>query len=68
MTRKNGDAPFQLNVDNFGLLRCLSRIHDYNPIFVTREHLLAQSIIEHYQKETLHGGVEATMSKVRERF
>ena len=61
-------CPFQLKVDSSGLLRCHGRVIDYNPIFVAREHPLARSIIEHYHNATLHGGVQATMSKVRERF
>ena len=61
-------CPFPLKADNTGLFRCCGRVPNYNPIFVPREHPLARSIIEHYHHDTLHGGVQATMSKVRDRF
>lgn len=61
-------CPFPLKADNAGLFRCYRRVPNYNPVFVPREHPLARSIIEHYHHDTLHGGVQATMSKVRDRF
>ena len=63
-------CPFQLKADNFGLFVAMAAWQniDYNPIFFARERLLAKSIIEHYHKETLHGRVQAMMSKVRKRF
>ena len=61
-------CPFPLKVDDAGLFRCYGRVLEYNPIFIPREHPLAKSIIQHYHQSTLHGGVQATMGKVRERF
>ncbi len=54
--------------DETGLVRCIGRIQEYQPIFIPRESTLARRLIEHCHLQSLHGGVAATMSKVRERF
>ena len=63
------ESHMELKVDKAGLWRCSGRASDYHPIFIPRKHLLATLIIERYlHEETLHGGVQATICKVRERF
>ena len=64
----NSDNDFQLKKDNAGIFRCYGRVSYYHPIFIPKDHLLAKRIVEVYHKATLHGGIQATMSKVRERF
>jgi hypothetical protein len=54
--------------DETGLVRCIGRIQGYQPIFIPRESTLARRLIEHCHLQSLHGGVAATMSKVREKF
>jgi hypothetical protein len=57
-----------LEKDATGLVRCVGRIQGYHPIFIPRESTLARRLIEHCHLQSLHGGVAATMSKVREKF
>ena len=59
---------FQLKKDDSGIFRCYGRVSFYHPIFIPNEHPLARKIVERYHNSTLHGGVQTTMSKVRERF
>ena len=54
--------------DETGLVRCMGRIQGYQPIFIPRESALTRRLIEHCHLQSLHGGVAATMSKVREKF
>ena len=58
----------RLAKDEDGLIRCNERIQGYTRIFIPRESALARRIIEHYHVQTLHGGVAATMNKVRLRY
>ena len=62
------ESHMELKVENVGLWRCSGRAPDYHPIFIPCKHLLAILIIERCHEETLHGGVQSTMCKVRERF
>ena len=64
----NSDNDFQLKKDNSGIFRCYGRVSYYHPIFIPKDHPLAKGIVEVYHKATLHGGIQATTSKVRERF
>ena len=64
----NMKTDLRLAKDEDGLIRCNERIQGYTPIFIPRESLLARRIIEHYHVQTLHGGVAATMNKVRLRY
>lgn len=59
---------FELKKDNLELWRCHGRVTGYHPVFIPRKHPLAKLIIERCHEETLHGGVQATMCKVRERY
>ena len=59
---------FQLRRDQDEIFRCYGKVSFYHPIFISRRHLLAEKIVEMYHEQTIHGGVQATMSKVRERF
>lgn len=58
----------KLKKDKDEVVRCDGRIQGYNPIFIPRETVFARRIIEHCHLQTLHGGVAATMCKVREKF
>ena len=64
----NMKTDIRLAKDEDGLIRCNERIQGYTPIFIPRESVLARRIIEHYHVQTLHGGVAATMNKVRQRY
>ena len=59
---------FQLKRDEEGILRCDSRIPNYNPILLPRDHQLTKLIINASHRRVLHYGVSATMADVRERF
>ena len=52
--------------DETGWVRCIGRIQGYQPIFIPRESTFARRRIEHCHLQSLHGGVAATMFKVRE--
>ena len=58
----------QLTKDEDGLTRCYGWIQGYTPIFIPRKSAHARRIIEHSHTQTLHGGVAATMSKVRQKY
>ena len=58
----------RLAKDEDGLFGCNERIQGYTLIFIPRESALARHIIEHCHLQTLHGGVAATMNKVRLRY
>ena len=64
----NSDNDFQLKKDNSVIFRCYGRVSYYHPIFIPKDHPLAKQIVEVYHKATLHGGIQATMSKFREWF
>ena len=59
---------FALKKDDVGLWRCHGRVASCHPVFIPRKHPLAEVSIEYCHKGTLHGRVQATMCKVRERF
>ena len=59
---------FQLRRDQDEIFRCYGKVSFYHPIFILRRHLLAEKILEMYHEQTIHGGVQATISKVRESF
>ena len=58
----------ELVKDPKGIWRCSGRVAGYNPILVPRNSKFAELLIEQSHKGMLHGGVPATMCKVRERF
>ena len=58
----------ELVKDPKGIWRCSGRVAGYNPILVPRNSKFAELLIEQSHKGMLHGGVSATMCKVRERF
>lgn len=61
-------SDMELRKDNMGGWRCFGRVPGYNPAFIPKDSNLATRIIEHYHKPTLHGGVQAMISKIREKF
>ncbi|XP_028404074.1 uncharacterized protein LOC114526746 [Dendronephthya gigantea] len=54
--------------DDVGVWRCHGCDASYHPVFIPRRHPLAALIMEHCHKGTLHGEVQATTCKVRERL
>ena len=58
----------RLAKDEAGLTRCYGRIQGYTPIFVPRKSAFARWIIKYSHLQTLHGGVAATMNKVRQKY
>ena len=70
ITQRTSDMTscLKLATDEDGLMRCYERIQGYTPIFIPRGSALARRIAEHCHLHTLHGGVAATMSKVREKY
>ena len=48
-----------------GLLECQGRIQGEKPIYIPPESLLAEKLVMHEHKRTLHGGVNMTMSAER---
>ena len=59
---------FQLRRDQDKVFRCYGKVSFYHPILIPRKHLLAEKIVEMCHEQTIHGGVQTTMSMVRERF
>ena len=55
-------------MDNDGIWRINSRIHGYSPILLPRTGDFTKRLIEDYHQRTLHGGVQAAMCAIRERF
>ena len=45
-----------------------SRIKDYKPILLPKRGEFTRRLIEHYHLKTIHGGVQSTMTKIREKF
>ena len=54
--------------DKSGIWRWHGRVPGYHPIFLPRQHKLTELVVEHYHQQNLHGGVQFTMNKVREKF
>ena len=51
-----------------GILGCCGSIDGEYPIYLPRDFMYTQKVVEHAHFTTLHGGVAMTMAKVRERF
>ena len=46
--------------------QCQGRIQGDNPTYIPRNSKLAEKIIQHFHKKTLHGGIVLTMTTVRD--
>ena len=57
-----------LERDEDGILRCVSRVPGYYPIFLPRECELTSLVVQQVHKQMLHGGVSVTMCRMREKF
>ena len=57
-----------LERDEDGILRCVSRVPGYYPIFLPRECELTSLVVQQVHKQMLHGGVSVTMCHMREKF
>ena len=57
-----------LRENAYGIFVCHGRIEGDYPIYLPYGHLVTESIVEYYHRQTLHGGVGLTMAKVREKF
>ena len=51
-----------------GLYRCYGGIQGEYPIFVPRESKLAEKLIEEAHIQTIHGGVQLIMDKIRSKY
>ena len=63
---QRNDVPIEK--DEVGIWRWHGRVTGYNPIFLPRQHQLAELVVKRYHRINLHGGVQSTMNHVRERF
>lgn len=57
-----------LKKDEGGIFRCVGRIQHFNPVFLPRNCKLAALIVRHVHEHNLHGGVSATLCRMREKF
>jgi hypothetical protein len=55
-------------LDDDNIWRINSRIPNYKPILLPQKGEFTRRLIEYYHLQTLHGGVQSTMVKIRERF
>ena len=55
-------------MDNDGIWRINSQIRGYSPILLPRTGDFTIRVIEDYHQRTLHGGMQATMCGIREKF
>jgi len=55
-------------LDEDNIWKIDSRIPDYKPILLPQRGEFTRRLIEYYHLQTLHGGVQSTMVKIRERF
>ena len=62
------DGKVDTKEDEDGIRRVNSRIPGYQPILLSQKGEFIRRLIEHYHLRTLHGGVQSTMVKIRERF
>ena len=51
-----------------GTIMVHTRVPGYKPILLPQRGEFTRRIIEHFHLATLHGGVQSTMAKLRERF
>ena len=57
----------QLNLQcNEGVLECRGRLQGFYPVFLPDHHLYTRKLVEREHVRTLHGGVQATMARVRQ--
>ena len=56
-----------LKKDEDGILRCVGRVKDYNPIFLPRSCKLAFLIVKQLHEQMMHGGVSITLCRMREK-
>ena len=54
-----------LKDDEDGILRCYGRVKGDYPIYLPDSDLFAKKLIMHEHVETLHGGVNSTMARIR---
>ena len=57
-----------LKKDVDGILRCVGRVKDYNPIFISRSCKLAFLIVKQLHEQMMHGGVSITLCRMRKKF
>ena len=51
-----------------GIWHINGHIEIYRPILLPKHGKFVERLVEHYHKSTLHGGVQSTMNKLRQRF
>ena len=57
-----------LQVNSNGLYECRGRIQGHYPVFIPRDSLLAEKIVQDAHLRTIHGGVNMTMAEVRQYY
>ena len=55
-----------LEMDEDEILRCVSRVPGYYPIFLPGECELTSMVVQQVHKQMLHGGVSVTMCRMRD--
>ena len=55
-------------IDDGGITLVKTRVPGYTPILLPQRGEFTRRTIEHFHLATLHGGVQSTMAKLRERF
>ena len=51
-----------------GLYQCFGRIQGEHPIFISKESVLAEKLVEEAHILTIHEGVRLTMTKIRSEY
>jgi len=64
-TFKNCRDRLNLELNSEGLMVCSGRIQGDYPIFIPKESVLSEKLIEEAHKKTIHVGVTLTMTKLR---
>ena len=54
-----------MKVNEEGLYQCFGRIQGENPIFIPKESVLGQKLVEEAHILTIHEGVTLTMAEIR---
>ena len=63
---ENQKECLNLQVNSNGLYECRGRIQGHYPVFIPRDSLLAEKIVQDAHLRTIHGGVIMTMAEVRQ--
>ena len=67
---KFAEDKLQLNLqlNDKGIYECRGRVQGDYPIYIPDRDILAEKLVAHMHMETLHGGVNLTMTKISQRY